>query len=95
MIKRLLKRLLRRTPDYSNGEWHSWYGGPCPVSPGALVQAYIYPKGDQPVLETVFASELDWSHIDIALARFRVLTAQHRPGDVRDTAAAMIPAEED
>lgn len=93
MIKRILKRLLR--PNYSNGEWHSWYGGPCPVSPGALVQAYIYVKSDQPVLVTVFASELDWAHEDNPVARFRVVTAQHRPGDVRDTAAAMIPTEGD
>lgn len=75
MIKRILKRLLR--PNYSNGKWHSWYGGECPVAPDAWVQGYVYVESDFPMLKTSRARVFDWEHKNDPICRFRVTSSDH------------------
>ena len=62
--------------DYSDGNWHLWDGGECPVHPKSIVE-YIYHNEDLGIIKkeklaaggTKFIDPLDWQHI----VKFRVL----------------------
>lgn len=65
--------------DYSDGLWHTWYGGDCPVSHDAFVEVQLrVPQGWNG--EVHKASEISWDHDpdwdDSDLVAFRVVSSQ-------------------
>lgn len=87
------------SPDYTDGKWHRWPGGDCPVPADAMVEALVMVEGDVPMQMTRHARFFDWQHENDPLVRFRVVPQpdgwafRSRQGDVRDTAAPMIPPD--
>lgn len=57
--------------DYTDGEWHDWHGGECPVSGDVMVQ-YVTRRGYQ---DSRRAKHLEWTHIGHPgdIIRFRAI----------------------